>query len=164
MFVYKRFKHLRISIKSRPSFILMQTLSLNQRKLCLEHRYLTSNFYIVKKIRKMLLFLCIILCTCKVLSDSGGMFWRGTQDISEKSFFLSSTLQSLYAESQVQCAMGAMNIFWSRMFCYKNGVCNVSNLDIPPIPNNSSGSPVCFTSSSEFGSKVILSHLESLLL
>ena len=109
------------------------------------------------------LLICIILCTCEVLSDSGGMYWKATQDISEKSFFLSSTLQSLYAESQVQCAMGAMNIFWSRMFCYKNGVCNVSNFDAPPIRNPSPGSAVCFTSWTEFGSKSSIEFLKNVM-
>ena len=96
------------------------------------------------------LAICISLYLYEVACEGGTHYWKPTKDISAKSYFLSSILQSVSADSQVQCAMRA---FGNRMFCYKNNICDISDLDIPPIQNISVPTAICYTVSSEFESK-----------
>ena len=97
------------------------------------------------------LAICISLYLYEVVCEGGTGYWKATKDISAKSYFLSSILQSISTDNQVQCAMRALK---NRLFCYKNNVCHISDLDIPPFRNiSATTSAVCYTISTEFESK-----------
>ena len=73
--------------------------------------------------------------------------WRATNDVSEDSRFLNSTVQSISATSDMICAIKAARIPWALLFCFKDGACQASDLAVSPLPDDEIQTPnaVCYT-------------------
>ena len=78
----------------------------------------------------------------------GNKNWKAAEDVTADSSFLSSLLQTLPSDSKLNCAMKVSSISWGRLFCYKNEVCQVSDLIEPPLQNVTS-TTFCHTISPE---------------
>lgn len=89
---------------------------------------------------------CMILCVGIVKSDKEKL-WRAANDISQDSKFLNSNLQSFSATSSMICAFQVARLPWAFLFCFKDGVCQASDLAVSPLPKNNpeSSSAACFT-------------------
>ena len=92
---------------------------------------------------------CVLLCIANAKGALNDKLWRGASDVSSDLSFLSSTLLSMSANSNIQCGMRASTISWALSFCFKYGICQVSDLGLLPLNKTQlleTPNAVCFTS------------------